>query len=79
MTSTARGTESRRLYRNSATAIATEPSAPARTMFHKSGRLANRHSPLYKPVHHRTSPWASTARPVSVMNQASGGGLGSML
>ena len=44
--STVRGTVCSRLYSASVIAIASAPSTAALAMFHKSGRLAKRHSPL---------------------------------
>lgn len=41
-----RGTPCRRLNIESSSQIATDPSAAARRMFHRSGRLAKRHTPL---------------------------------
>jgi hypothetical protein len=43
------------------------PKAEARAMFHRSGKLAKRHRPLYSPVDHRTSPCTASTSTSSVI------------
>jgi hypothetical protein len=74
--STTRDTSSRRLYITSAREISTSPSTQALTMFHRSGTLAKRHSPRYRPTCQNTSPWATSTIAISVDHSGNAGASG---
>ena len=53
--------------------ISSTPSSAPRTRLARSGTLAKRHRPWYRPTSCRTMPWVITATTSSVASEGAGG------